>query len=205
MKEIFVRISEKYSDNESLINALWVELEKKYSGRKRYYHNIDHIRWVYDLLLSVQHELSDWDAAAFAVFYHDAVYNVLKKDNEEQSAVLAERRLRQIGFPDFRIGLCKKHILATKTHQSGNHPDTDFLLDADLSILGADWETYLLYTQKIRREYAVYPDLIYKPGRRKVIEHFLGMSAIFKTDFFRRRFEVQAQNNLKQELEILQA
>lgn len=77
-------------------------------------------------------------------------------------------------------------------------------IDADLSILGADWETYFSYMQKIRREYAVYPDLLYKPGRRKVIEHFLSMPVIFKTDIFRRRFEAQAQDNLKQELEILQ-
>jgi predicted metal-dependent HD superfamily phosphohydrolase len=40
-------------------------------------------------------------------------------------------------------------------------------LDADLSILGKDLDTYLAYTKMIRKEYSIYPDFLYKPGRKK--------------------------------------
>ena len=50
----------------------------------------------------------------------------------------------------------------------------------------------------------MYPDMMYKPGRKKLLEHFLAMPHIFKTAFFRERLEVQARENLMRELELLQ-
>jgi len=74
--------------------------------------------------------------------------------------------------------------------------------DADLSILGAEWPIYHNYTDQIRQEYAIYPDFMYKPGRKKVLLHFLKMERIFKTDYFYITFEAQAIKNIKQELEL---
>jgi len=56
---------------------------------------------------------------------------------------------------------------------------------------------------KIRKEYKVYPDIIYKPGRRKVVQHFLAMERIYKTDYFFVRLEQQAKENLTKELTLL--
>jgi predicted metal-dependent HD superfamily phosphohydrolase len=52
----------------------------------------------------------------------------------------------------------------------------------------------------VRKEYLIYPDLIYNPGRKKVLHHFLAMDRIFKTDFFYNKFEQQARQNLRKEI-----
>jgi hypothetical protein len=66
-----------------------------------------------------------------------------------------------------------------------------------------DWETYLDYCQKVRKEYSIYPDLLYNLGRRKVLEHFLQMKMIFKTEAFFNRFEQNARQNIGREIREL--
>ena len=134
------------------------------------------------------------------MYYHDIVYDVLKKNNEERSALLAEKRLTVLQIPRKSIESCTRHILATKAHQTNEDPDTNFFTDADLSILGSDWDAYNTYRHQVRKEYSVYPDILYKPGRRKVLQHFLQMERIFKTDPFFDKYEGRAKFNLEKEL-----
>jgi predicted metal-dependent HD superfamily phosphohydrolase len=63
--------------------------------------------------------------------------------------------------------------------------------------------TYTQYYQAVRKEYAIYPDLIYNPGRKKVLQHFLSMENIFKTTFFIEKFETTAKLNLQREISLL--
>lgn len=139
----------------------------------------------------------------FSLFYHDIIYNTLRTDNEERSAELAVKRLNQIAAPPDLIKHCKTQILATKKHSVDSNCDTNFFTDADLSVLGFNWDRYSEYFKKIRKEYSFYPDLIYNPGRKKVLKHFLAMERIFKTESFFGKFEMQARENLKQELNML--
>jgi predicted metal-dependent HD superfamily phosphohydrolase len=111
--------------------------------------------------------------------------------------------MKQIGVSDHMIQLCEAQILATKSHVKSADSDTNYFTDADLSILGQPWETYSAYYKNVRKEYAIYPDLIYNPGRKKVLTHFLAMDSIFKTDIFYQKFEMQAKENLQQELTLL--
>ncbi|MGJ4745117.1 hypothetical protein ACQV5M_02045 [Leptospira sp. SA-E8] len=59
------------------------------------------------------------------------------------------------------------------------------------------------YSKQIREEYDIYPDELYKPGRKKVLEYFLSMDSIFKTKEYREKKEKQARENLSWELGIL--
>jgi predicted metal-dependent HD superfamily phosphohydrolase len=81
--------------------------------------------------------------------------------------------------------------------------DTNLFTDADLSILGQPWETYLAYAQNVRKEYGQYPKIIYRSGRKKVLRHFLEMERIFKTEYFFEKYEICARKNIEQELENL--
>ena len=90
--------------------------------------------------------------------------------------------------------------MATKLHGLNTDSDTNYFMDADLAILGADDDLYNLYTRQIRKEYKFYPDLLYKPGRRKVLQHFLQMDSIYKTSYFKDKYEWQARKNIKREL-----
>lgn len=76
-------------------------------------------------------------------------------------------------------------------------------MDLDLSILGTDWETYKKYTQNIRKEYAIYPNFLYKYVRKKVLQHFLECETLFFTERYKINFETKAIKNLRKEIELL--
>lgn len=203
LKETFIELLTKYTDNDSLKKELWTEIEKNYSSKKRHYHTLQHLDNLLSQLTDVKSEIQNWEIILFTLFYHDIIYNSIKSDNEEKSAELAEKRMKQISVSNDKIELCKKQILATKSHIKSTDNDTNYFTDADLSVLGQNWETYLLYCKNVRKEYSIYPTLVYNPGRKKVLNHFLSMDRIFKTDFFYNKFEIQAKQNLQQEIESL--
>jgi predicted metal-dependent HD superfamily phosphohydrolase len=203
LKNTFVELLTTYTDDNNLINVLWNEIEKNYSSKKRHYHTLQHLENLLVRLTEIKEELKNWDVILFSLYYHDIVYNSLKSDNEEKSAELAEKRMKQISVSKESIELCEKQILATKLHVKSDDIDTNYFTDADLSILGQTWEIYSLYYKNVRKEYSFYPDFIYNPGRKKVINHFLKMDRIFKTDFFYNKFEISAKKNLQKELELL--
>jgi predicted metal-dependent HD superfamily phosphohydrolase len=170
--ELFVATATKVTPDGSLVQPMWAEIEKQYSHRSRRYHNLEHLEKLTVELQGVKEEIEDFGAIVFAIVYHDAVYNATKKDNEEKSAEMARKRLTTLSYGPGSIERVVAHILATKSHQKSEDNDTNLFTDADLSVLGAPWEAYREYYQQIRKEYAIYPDLLYKPGRRKVLQHF---------------------------------
>jgi len=203
LKETFIELLENYTDDERLTEKLWTEIEKNYSGKKRHYHTLQHLDNLLIQLTEVKGEIQNWKAVLFSLYYHDIIYNPLKSDNEEKSAELAEKRMKQISVPDDMLELCKNQILATKAHSNSTDSDTNYFTDADLSVLGQSWEAYSVYYKNVRKEYSIYPDFVYNPGRKKVLNYFLTMDRIFKTDFFYGKFEIQVKQNLQKEIELL--
>ena len=199
-KTTFIQLVRPYSYDEQVVNTQWNEIEKCYSHKKRHYHTLKHIGSLLNELNEVKDLVNDWDILLFSVFYHDVVYNILKTNNEEKSAEFAAKQLLVINFPAIKIELCKKQILATKSHLLSSDSDTNLFTDADLSILGKLPEIYLEYMNQVRKEYSIYPDFVYNPGRKKVISHFLSRERIYKTSFFFKKYEAQARVNLQNEL-----
>jgi len=193
-------LAQRYARHPNMPHELWQELSRAYTQSGRHYHDLLHLGAMLAELSLVQPAIQDWDALLFALFYHDAVYEVSQTDNEAQSAQLALARLSDLGLPAERIDHCCALILATQHHAHSPLPDADLFTDADLSILGQAPETYQTYTAQIRQEYSIYPDPLYFPGRAKVLMHFLAMPHLYKTDYFRNRYEQQARTNLAAEL-----
>ena len=77
------------------------------------------------------------------------------------------------------------------------------MVDFDLAILGQSEYIYKNYTQLIREEYKLIPKIIYKTGRKKVLQHFIDKPFIYATDQFKALFETQAKKNLITELKSL--
>lgn len=203
LSSIFTQLLKNYTSDEGLTKQLWSEIEKHYTSNGRYYHTLLHLQNMYTQLLAIKEKIKDWDTLLFSLFYHDVIYSIIAKDNEEKSAALVEKRLAQINYPQQKVQLCVQQILATKSHLFSTDNDTNYFTDADLTILGTDWPEYEQYTKAIRREYSIYPDLIYKPGRRKVLQHFLAMQQIYKTECFQQMFEARARENMQEELRLL--
>jgi predicted metal-dependent HD superfamily phosphohydrolase len=197
---IWQELTAKYTNNTSLADKLWEKIEANYSAENRHYHNLSHLDYMADQAMRYQNNLSDLDTILLSIFYHDIIYNVIRKDNEIKSADIAREQLSQLGVPTDKIAKCHTQILATQKHALSSNADTNYLLDFDLAILGERPSDYEEYTRKIRKEYAVYPDFLYRRGRKKVLQHFLAMNRIFKTDAFYERYEQTARDNLKIEL-----
>ena len=200
LQSIFLQLAALFSSDKELAITYWKAIEKNYSGKRRHYHTLQHLENIYAALYPVQHQIDNWSTLLFTLFYHDIIYNPLRADNEEQSAIAAEKALQKLTVPADMIADCKAQIMATKSHELSTSSDTNFFTDADLCILGSPWAEYEIYSNNVRREYAVYPDLLYKPGRRKVIHHFLQQERIFKTAHFYTVYEKEARNNLSREL-----
>jgi predicted metal-dependent HD superfamily phosphohydrolase len=203
LKNHFNQLCSPFTEDQQLISDLWKEIETKYSEKGRHYHNLLHLENMFRELDAVKMNISDFTALSFSIFYHDVIYDATSKANEEKSAAKAEKRLAELHINQDKISLISEQILDTKSHQRSDQEDTNYLLDADLSVLGKDFKTYLEYTQNIRKEYSIYPDFLYKPGRKKVLKHFLELESIFKTEYFKEKYEAQAKENIAKELQLL--
>lgn len=201
MKNKFLHLIGKYSQNEKFNLECWKEIYDAYTADTRHYHNLDHLENMFSELDKVISTLNKPDSVEFAIFYHDIVYNPFKSDNEYQSAMVFKNRIAETSFD--QIDYCMTQIEATKAHKRSDDNDTNILLDLDLSILGSAPDRYKQYCKNIRKEYQVVPELKYRRGRRKVLEHFLHLDTIFKTEFFRNEYEQKARENLERELEEL--
>lgn len=203
LKDRFNQLCFPFTQDQNLIESLWQEIETKYAEKSRHYHNLEHLQNMFSELESVKDKVSNFNRISFSVFYHDVIYDASSKSNEEKSAEYAKIRLQKLDMNQELIVAISNQIIATKAHQKYDDQDTNYLLDSDLSILGKDIETYLEYTKKIRKEYSIYPDLLYKPGRKKVLQHFLALENIFKTNYFQEKYEVQAKENIEFEISLL--
>ena len=186
--------------NTELIEQLWTEIKAKYSKSNRHYHNLAHLNNLETELLPLKDKISDWQTLIFSIAYHDIVYNTLKTDNEEKSAEFANSRLLRLALSDVQRNKCHSQIIATKGHALTEDVDTNYFTDADLAILGSNSNEYVNYAKLIRKEYKLYPDFVYIPGRKKVLEHFIQMSRIYKTDYFYHKYEVQTRKNINDEI-----
>ncbi len=199
--ELYIAIFKKYTPDITYISTCLDFLVKQYSSSSRLYHNLQHLTFMLDELEQCSCKPDNREALIFSIFYHDVIYKASKKDNELQSAIVLEKHLSKTDFK--YIQLCKESIHATKEHKKSANSDINLLLDLDLAILGQNAEKYTSYTQKIRKEYDLYPDFLYKPARRKAMIHFLKQKQIFKTVEFFDKYEKQARENIYNEIASL--
>ena len=179
-----------------------------YSGAGRHYHDLKHIDALLELSRAHRASLIDPMALDLAIFFHDAVYEASRPDNETASATMAGEWLRQLGVDSVMIEKVRGYIEATK-HVGGGpeavssaaaDPDLDYLLDFDLSVLAAGADVYDAYAAAIRREYSVYPDFLYRRGRAVVLAKLLAMPSLYRTPAFAAAWEARARANLAREL-----
>lgn len=183
------------------IQQNWLVLEKAHSKKSRHYHNLTHLKEMIEGFETYRDKLQNPNEVLFSIFYHDFVYSASKKNNELKSAEYALAIL-----PD-NTNLNKQivfdAICATQQHQHNAIEDINWLIDFDLKILAKDWDNYKIYFAQIRKEYRIYPDFLYKPGRAKALKHFLENEFIFQTNEFRNLYEEKARINIEKEISLL--
>lgn len=200
-----MQLGSTYSQDTSFLESLWRRLLKNYSQKSRHYHNLNHI-WAM-LLQSDEcsNNLADKDVIDFSIWFHDIIYKSTKKDNEKKSAEFAQKTLQKFSLEDKRVEKVYNLIVSTQKHQiiDASNLDNAYLLDFDLSILGQPWSVYENYIKNIRKEYRIYPNFLYNPGRKKVLKTFLQRKTLYFTEKYRELYELNARENLKKEIQLL--
>ncbi len=176
--------------------AAYDELTRHYSETHRAYHNSHHISHCLEELDSARSLAISPDTVETAIWFHDAIYDPRAKDNEEQSATLAETTLTTAGVGPAIISQVRSLILITKHAAPPQQPDEILLVDIDLAILGQGRERYEAFEQQIREEYAWVPASDFAKGRGAILQSFLNRPSIYGTDRFRECYEQAARTNL---------
>ena len=185
------------------INAAeWYErLTNLYSEPHRHYHNGRHIADCLDEFDSVRHLASEPKAVEVAIWFHDAIYDPRAADNEERSAELARKFVRETNIGDESAII--ELVLATKHHDGTSHRDATLMVDIDLSILGQSAERFWDYERQIRAEYEWVPEDVFAAKRAEILERFLSRQRIFGTESFFAKCESQARENLRESIRRL--
>lgn len=174
-----------------------------YGGPGRGYHNLRHLGEVVehiDQIVAAEQAAVDHDAVLLAAWFHDAVYEP-GADNEERSAVLAERELATVDAPAALVDEVARLVRLTTTHRPA--PDDvagQVLCDADLAILAADHDRYQEYVDGVRHEHADLPDEEFARGRAAVLHDLLTKPTLFHTRFAQQHWEDTARANIEREL-----
>jgi predicted metal-dependent HD superfamily phosphohydrolase len=149
----------------ALVDRAFEEVREHYAGPGRFYHTLDHIQNVLQTVESLGLCTRNLNAVKLAAWLHDVIYDSRASDNEKRSADYAECLCAKLSIPEGR--LVAALIRKTKTHDAGDDPDAQVLIDADLATLGASESVYRTYAEKIRQEYAWVPEPDYREGRRR--------------------------------------
>lgn len=174
-KEAFEYFGINFKSREDLICKL--------NEKHRYYHNIDHINNLSDMVdiydpLKYSYELSSLERKLLIIIalYHDAIYNVGSSTNEDDSA-------------EYFISHCTKNrteeikLVASVIRDTKNHTPSsklsEIFCDFDLNGLKeGDFLSLLENEKKIFKEFQKFDYSEYKKGRIDFLQSFLDKHAV---------------------------
>lgn len=178
-------------------DALLDALLAHYGEPHRAYHTLQHLDECLEGLARERSHARRPAEIALALWFHDAIYDVLRHDNEERSADWAQQALRDAGVGADAAQRVHALVLATRHQAQPEEADARLLVDIDLSILGAPAPRFAEYERQIRIEYAHVPPEVFEPRRRQILGSFLARDPLYLTPSIRARLEAQARVNLR--------
>lgn len=179
----------------------------------------------HDVIYNPQSSTNEQDSAdLFLNFVSDLINGMLRMGNNESNIPLAHIDSITKSSVVSQIKHCiiatashieSAHQARMSPHNSGNTLLSAFL-DADMSILGKDTNTYDKYAASIRKEYEFVDRSVYCEKRAEILSSFLPSTSsssidetkkqhmyIYATEKGRELWEMQARENLKREINML--
>jgi predicted metal-dependent HD superfamily phosphohydrolase len=177
-------------------DLLFDDLVACYREPHRHYHTLQHLDECFANLHTLRSAVQQPGEIELALWFHDAIYDVERTDNEARSADWARAAIEAAGLA---AGIADRvHALVMATRHSAVPTDVDqrILVDVDLSILGERAERFDEYERQIRAEYSAVPLPRFRAARCRVLTEFLERPSIFSTSTFVAAYETQARRNL---------
>lgn len=170
------------------------QLSLHYSGQipntiERHYHTAEHTVLVFKYAKEIYSQYSANFPITFfahAAAWHDVIYDVTAKDNEEKSARMFLNSLSAGRMDRIQSESIARAIRATANHFAPENEDlpqtAKVFLDADLMELAAPYEVFAHNTEKVIAEYTQkYRPIEVLRGRKEWYEKTLAASRIFWT------------------------
>lgn len=180
--------------------ALLQRLLDAWSDPQRSYHTLQHLTECI-AQLEPQLPLAEHPGEVeFALWFHDAVYDVQARDNELRSARWAADEMLAAGLAQPAVDRVHRLIMATDHNELPESPDEKLLVDVDLAILGAPPGRFAEYEAQVREEFAWVPGWVFRRKRRELLTGFLARPSIYHTEVFRQMLEAPARENLRQSI-----
>lgn len=209
LDQLYEDVMNNYYRNETVIEFPSVIMPSSIPTTRnfrRYYHTDVHIRNMLDGWDKIANEtsmqLETAVAGSVAIIYHDAVYDPTRTDNEERSAELMRRDMKdRLGHDG--IICAERMILETKhTNDSCFVWKYNVIRDLDLRSIGGSRAEYRRNVWQIRQEYAMFSLEQFLEGRRKFLTHMLSKDNIFRTSQFQHLGD-KAKDNIWYELRLI--
>lgn len=181
---------------------LFHALLDRYAEPHRKYHTQQHLAECLDAFESVIGLPAHPAEVEAALWFHDAIYDVKRNDNEERSADWAKAALISGGARADAAELVRKLVLTTRHAAEPVTLDEQVLVDIDLAILGAPEARFLEYDRQIREEYSSVPTWLFRRKRRAILRSFLRRPRIFSTQHFNALLEQRARSNLERAVDM---
>lgn len=177
-------------------DSVYRDLAARYAEPHRAYHTLDHVADCLRRLDEVRPLLLRPDEAEWAIWFHDAIYDPRRADNEARAAQLATDALRAAGVAEDRVGRVADLIRLTSHAADDLTGDAALVCDVDLAILGAEPAAFDAYDAAIRQEYAWVAEEIFRRERARVLQGFLARPSIYHSLTFGDTLEQHARENL---------
>lgn len=184
--------------------ALLEQLIHRYAEPHRHYHTLQHLEECLAQLADAHALASHPHEIAYALWFHDAIYDVRSHDNEWQSANWARTEAMAAGIAADAANRIHDLIMDTRHDAKPDTGDGQLLVDIDLSILGAEPARFDEYERQVRAEYAWVPEPVFREKRLAILQGFLDRSCLYNTAYFMQRLEDKARANLRRSVSRLQ-
>ncbi len=183
-------------------------LKARYSESQRHYHTWAHIEALLRHYEAAKPRLRRPVPVLWALYFHDAIYDPMAKDNEDRSAVLLEQEEQthlstdDLAFAATIIRATAKHVIPEGLNENDT-ADLAAFLDMDLSILATRAEVFDQYEKDVRAEYAFVPEEAFRKGRAAILQNFLARPRLYFTASAHKDWEDAARANLSRSIAAL--
>ncbi|KAG5671801.1 hypothetical protein PVAND_001976 [Polypedilum vanderplanki] len=186
--------------DESVVNKWCNKIEKKYNERP--YHNLQMLAVKMNV---IKEDFSEDDslsnsliiASIFQYFHYDVKESKNEENCEEFQRFVEETNIENNELVD-RI------LQMLRDDSESEVISISIFKDLDLVVLGLPTEEYNKYTKGLKEEFSS-NDESYKRDRLKMLKTLLTIPYIYSTPKIRDRFESTARQNIKMEIDNLEA
>ncbi len=202
-EQLWARCAVDRADTAAAAGVRFAELDKHYLESHRSYHRPAHIVHCLKFFDLSRSGMDHPDEVELALWYHDVIYECGADDNELKSAELFKVHAGGL-LPTALIDSVYDLILVTiHSQRLPVTLDQGYLVDIDLSSFGLPWPEFLTDSKAVRAEFSHLSDADFYPGQCRFFEMLLAREHFCFTDFFRRRHEHRARENIQRYLRQL--